>query len=289
MTRVAASRQGYSRGGAGSAWVPACAGTTDGLLPCGMPSFFTLRANSPIPIASNIGKEILARRASLSIMTAMGIFSETLPPALALLAGAAGLAIISHNARRANWQRLNAPGAFSAWCCSIILLPFLWHMNIPVAGGAALHLAGMPIFILMFGRRLAMTGISLSVLAYTLAFDARWANIGINLILLAVVPSYVGDAVMRATERFLPHNIFIYLLGNGLFGAMLMLATIGLFSLGAFQALAATAPAGGDAVAYLLLLSWGEALLTGFLLTIFTVYRPEWVLTFDDNVYLHGK
>jgi len=220
----------------------------------------------------------------------MGIFIESLPHALNLLGGIAAFAVIYHNARAADWKRLNAPGAFSAWCFSIIVLPMLWRFSVPVdGGGAALHLAGMPIFVLMFGRRLAMTGISLSVLAYTLVFDGAWANIGINLILLAIVPAYCGDAVMRATERFLPHHLFVYLLGNGFFGSLLMRVTAGLMSLGAYQSLAATAPLGIDTVAYMLLLSWGEAFLTGFLLTIFTVYRPEWVLTFDDKVYLAGK
>ncbi|RZI44293.1 hypothetical protein EGT07_02385 [Herbaspirillum sp. HC18] len=219
----------------------------------------------------------------------MGIFIESLPPALAFTAAAAAFALIYRNARAADWPRLNGPGAFSAWCFSIIMLPLLWRFSVPITGGGALHLAGMPIFVLMFGRRLAMTGISLSVIAYTLAFDGIWVNVGVNLILLAIVPAYCGDAVMRATERFLPHHLFVYLLGNGFFGALAMRALEGLLSLGAYQALAASAPAGGDAVAYMLLLSWGEAFLTGFLLTIFTVYRPEWVLTFDDDVYLRGK
>ena len=227
--------------------------------------------------------------ASSSYNGKMGIFTETLPAALDILAGITALAAIYHNARTADWKRLNAPGAFSAWCFTIIVLPMLWRFSVPIdGGGAALHLAGMPIFVLMFGRRLAMTGISLSVLAYTLAFDGVWANLGVNLILLAVVPAYFGDAVMRATERFLPHHLFVYLLGNGFFGSLLMRATVGLVSLGTYQSLGG-APVGIDTVAYMLLLSWGEAFLTGFLLTVFTVYRPEWVLTFDDKVYLGGK
>lgn len=44
-----------------------------------------------------------------------------------------------------------------------------------------------------------------------------------------------------------------------------------------------------DALAYMLLLAWGEAFLVGFLVTIFAVYRPGWLLTFDDRMYLKGK
>jgi uncharacterized membrane protein len=219
----------------------------------------------------------------------MGIFSLDLPPVIAYAATAASAAIILRNARSASWHSLNAPGAFSAWCFTLIMLPLVWRFSVPVESGVELHLLGMPIFVLMFGRRLAMAGVTISVSAYTLAFDANWANLGINLMLLAILPAYCGDAVMRATDRFLPHHMFVYLFGNGFFGALAMLATVGLLSLGVHQALTATMPVDADTIAYMLLLAWGEAFLTGFLLTIFTVYRPEWVLTFDDNVYLRGK
>lgn len=222
-------------------------------------------------------------------MSLMGIFTSILSPGLVVATMAVAAVVLYRNARWAPWKLLTAPGAFSAWCFSIIMLPLLWRFDIPVLEGAGLHLLGLPIFVLMFGRRLAMTGIALSVFAYTAAFENAWANLGINILLLAVVPAYCGDAIMRATERFLPHHMFVYLLGNGFFGTLALLALTGSLSLSVHLALATGTPVVGDTVAFMLLLAWGESFLTGFLLTIFTVYRPEWVLTFDDNVYLRGK
>lgn len=219
----------------------------------------------------------------------MGIFNATLPYAVALVTAIGAFATLYRNARTADWPRLNAPGAFSAWCCAIILLPMLWRFSVPLSGGTALHMAGLPIFVLMFGRRLAMAGAALSVVVYTLAFDGVWTNLGMNLILLAIVPAYFGEAMMRATERFLPRHMFVYLLGNGFFGTMAMLAILNMLSFGVYYAMLTTVPVPNDILAYMLLLSWGESFLTGFLLTMFTVYRPEWVLTFDDNLYLRGK
>lgn len=219
----------------------------------------------------------------------MGIFSYT-PPAIAVWpAMAAASLVLWHNARRAPWRSLDEHGAFSAWCMAIILLPLTWHFAVSLPNAPALHLLGMPLFILMFGRRLAMTGIALAVLAYTGMNSHLWQNLGINLLLLAILPAYCGEAVMRAVERFLPHHLFVYLLGNGFFGAMVMLALVGTLSLGVQRLWLAPSPLQGDTLAFMLLLSWGEAFLTGFLLTIFTVYRPQWVLTFDDDVYLKGK
>lgn len=224
----------------------------------------------------------------------MGIFTFALPPEIAYLAILAAAVILFRNIKSASWKTLAAsraemPGAFSAWCFSIIMLPMLWSFDIPAARGLTLHMLGMPLFVLMFGRQLSVVGISLSVVAYTVMNDSLWGNIGMNVLLLAVLPAWCGDIVMRATKRFLPHHIFIYLLGNGFFGALLMLGTIGLISLMVHAIWIVGAPIRGDAIAYMLLLAWGEAFLTGFLLTIFTVYRPDWVLTFDDEVYLTGK
>jgi uncharacterized membrane protein len=144
----------------------------------------------------------------------------------------------------------------------------------------------MPLFVLMFGRQLAIVGLAISVIAFTDIRDGLWANIGMNMLLLSILPAWCGDVVMRATRRFLPNHLFVYLLGNGFFGTMVMLAVTGLISLGVDAMWAMDAPLQADTVAYMLLLAWGEAFLTGFLLTMFTVYRPQWVLTFDDDVYL---
>lgn len=219
----------------------------------------------------------------------MGIFQYSLPTAIAFTANLTALVILVHAARTAPWKALNAPGAFSAWCMFIIALPMLWSFDVPVSSGVTLHLLGMPLFALMFGPPLAIAGLGIAVAAYTAMEGGLWANIGMNLLLLSVLPAYCGAAVMRLTQRFFPRHIFVYLLGNGFFGAMAMLSTIGVLSLGASELWVVRAPIGADTIAYMLLLAWGESFLTGFLLTIFTVYRPHWVLTFDDEVYLRGK
>jgi len=219
----------------------------------------------------------------------MGIFSYALPASAAWPAMAVAALVLWHNVRRAPWRTLDTHGAFSAWCMAVILLPITWHFAVALPNGPALHLAGMPLLVLMFGRRLAMAGIALAVLAYTGMNPHLWPNTGANLLLLAILPAYCGDAVMRGVERFLPRHLFVYLLGNGFFGALVMLALAGILSFGVQRLWMPPSPMQGDTLAFMLLLSWGEAFLTGFLLTIFTVYRPQWVLTFDDTLYLTGK
>jgi uncharacterized membrane protein len=40
---------------------------------------------------------------------------------------------------------------------------------------------------------------------------------------------------------------------------------------------------------YFLLLGFSEAWLSGMMMTLFVVYRPQWVVSFDDSVYLAKK
>ncbi|NEX64387.1 energy-coupling factor ABC transporter permease [Noviherbaspirillum galbum] len=217
----------------------------------------------------------------------MGIFNADLSPFVAAASLAGGWFGLYHAARHAPWQRLNANGAFSAWCVFIICLPILWSFNVPVERGITLQLLGMPLFVLMFGRQLATVGLGIAVIAYTILQGGAWHNLGMNLILMAVLPPWCVQAVMQLIYRFLPRHLFIYLLGNGFFGAMLMLSMIGFLSLGASALLAPGTHVTENLVAYMLLLAWGESFLTGFLLTMFTVYHPQWVFTFDDAVYLN--
>src|SRR4051794_18582600 len=129
----------------------------------------------------------------------MGIFLYPLPAAVAYLADLVALFIIFGAARTAPWKALNAPGAFSAWSMFVIALPLLWRFEVPVAGGVTLHLLGMPLFVLMFGLQLAIVGIGISVVAYTAIHDGLWANLGVNVLLLSILPAYCGETVMLLT------------------------------------------------------------------------------------------
>ena len=41
-----------------------------------------------------------------------------------------------------------------------------------------------------------------------------------------------------------------------------------------------------DYLSYRLLLCWSESMLTGMLVAIFVAYRPQWMTTFRDELYL---
>lgn len=219
----------------------------------------------------------------------MGLFTSPIPVLIAYIALLLALGALIKSVINARWKLLQAPTVLSAWCASIILLTMVWRFRINVSSDLSLHLLGLSLLPLMFGRALATLGLSLTVIAYTALFNGLWSNLGLNLLLLAIMPAWLSDLILRATQRFLPHHLFVYLFGNGFFGSMAVLSLSGLCSMAAHMLW--TSPSGptSDAIAYMLLLAWGEAFVVGFLVTIFAVYRPNWLLTFDDRIYLRGR
>ena len=98
-------------------------------------------------------------------------------------------------------------------------------------------------------------------------------------------------SVLRATQRHLPPNFFVYAFAAGFLAPALGLGAAGLAGASAL-ALTGVADAGvvfGDYVPILLYLAFAEGTLTGMLVTLLVVYRPQWVATFDDARYLDRR
>ncbi|NMM38083.1 MAG: hypothetical protein HHJ09_11295 [Glaciimonas sp.] len=220
----------------------------------------------------------------------MGIFNTPLPLGVAIIAWCLAIFGILRCVLGAPWKRLEAPTVFSAWCALLIMLTMLWRLRININSDLNLHLMGLSLFPLMFGRSLAALGLGLSVIAYTALFNGVWGNLGMNLLLLALLPTWLSEVILTAIKERLPHHMFVYLFGNAVFGSMVVLSVTGMMSIAA-HGLWITAPLTNsyDTIAYMLLLAWGETFLIGFLVTILAVYRPQWLFTFDDALYLREQ
>ncbi|MFZ6689459.1 energy-coupling factor ABC transporter permease [Undibacterium sp. SXout11W] len=219
----------------------------------------------------------------------MGIFYTPIDAVFDLLMILLAVVVLFREIKYIPWKLWQEPGVFSAWCASLIVLTLVWRMRVHVQEDLHLHLLCVAMLALMFGRALASFGAALAVIAYTGEYDGLWLNIGTNIILLAIFPCFLSDLILRKTQRYLPQHMFVYLFGNGFFGAFFVNAATGLFAITAHSLLLPTNPTSSDAYAFMLLLAWGEAFLIGFLITIFVVYKPAWVFTFDDQIYLRGK
>ncbi len=191
----------------------------------------------------------------------------------------------------APWKRINGAGASHVWFGAIVVLSLLWSMKAGVKPGLTLHLLGATALTLMFGFRLAFLGMLAVLAANSLNGAAGWAAYGLNAGLTALLPCAAAWAGLRLVERFLPRNIFVYLFAGAFANAALVLA---ITALAATASLWAASVYGSqtlldDYLPYFLLVGFSEAWLTGAFITLFVVYFPTWVSTFDDDRYLKEK
>lgn len=201
--------------------------------------------------------------------------------------------------RTAPWRRLSEDdrvgGLLNVWLGTIVTLTVIWSMKAGVKPGMDMHLLGVTTFTLMFGRQLAMIGLSIVLAAVT--FNAAlkgvdaWGAFALNALVLAVFPVMVAYGILRLVERHLPANFFIYVFVAAFFGAgACVIATGLLVSLLLFAAgIYPLDLVMSEYFPFYILMGFAEAWLNGAAITLMTVYLPRWVTTFDDRRYLWHK
>ncbi|NJD35420.1 MAG: hypothetical protein FIA96_11415 [Betaproteobacteria bacterium] len=217
------------------------------------------------------------------------------PQAWALGAFPPLLAIWFWSIRTAPWKRLGDSGQLNVWLGTVVLLVLVWSMKAGVNPGLNLHLLGATMFTLMFGRQLAIIGLSAVLAGVTLNLGLQghegWLAYGLNALVLAVFPVLLADGIRLGVERLLPENFFVYVFVTSFFGAATTAMATGLLAsllLWMADVYAATVLL-DDYLTYFLLLGFAEAWLNGALITLMVVYAPHWVGSFDDRRYLLNK
>lgn len=193
--------------------------------------------------------------------------------------------------RRADWGRLKGSSQSNLWLGTIVLLIVLWHLKAGVKPGLNLHLLGATTFTLCFGPYLAFIGLAAVLAGVTFNGSGEWLSFALNSLLMAGVGVASTWTVYRLVERWLPRHFFVYVFCNAFFGSAVTLVVVGcgIVSLLAGAGAYSLEYLWDEYLPYFLLLGFSEAWLSGAVMTLFVVYRPEWVATFDDSRYLAGK
>ncbi len=202
--------------------------------------------------------------------------------------------------RGAQWWRLRDPADLNVLLAATVGVMMIWLLNANFADdhlhfGLSLHLLGATLLTLMFGWAFAVLALGLILLLLTLVGSpsgsaALW-TLPWDALLSTVVPVALSYRLFRFVDRRLPNNFFIYIFVCAFFGAA---AAMGSVILATTLVHAVSGTYGFDSLAYNylpygFLLMLPEAFHTGLLMTIFVVYRPQWVSTFDDARYLRKR
>ena len=188
----------------------------------------------------------------------------------------------------APWRSLASSTRQHGWMGLTVGLLLAWSLRAGVGAGMELHLVGASLAALMFGARLGSASLAVVLAVLALTGRVAWQPLALQGLAFALLPALLTIAIQRLVEARLPRNVFVYIFVTGFAGTLVAnaLATL------AFALMLRLSGAWLDAaqfdayLSYRLLLCWGEAMLTGMLVAVFVAYRPQWMLTFRDEIYL---
>ena len=221
----------------------------------------------------------------------MNPVNVVLPAAWTVAGWGVALPVLLWALRRAPWSRFASSEQVHVWYGAIFTLVVFWSIRATVGIGFTFHLLGVAALTLIAGPPLALVGAGIAIAISIAVRGGLWMNGGVAFVALAAVPVATTWGVLRLAERWLPPNFFVYMFVVAFFGAAASLGAAGLTGAAvlAFGALQPPALVFGEYVPYLVYLAFGEATLTGMVMTLMVVYRPQWVATFDDARYLNDR
>lgn len=197
--------------------------------------------------------------------------------ALALAATALALALRP-------WRALPPGGPPWPWLAWWAAMPLLWGADRVAAVPVAQPLSGACLLMLMAGWPLAVLAMLPVAALVTLLTGADAAEGLQRLVWLGLVPASMATLLGAAIRRWLPNQLFVYILGRGFFAT----AVAGTLAGAAAALLHAPAPGlqGADLMLARLLAAWGDAFIAGMLVAIFVAFRPHWLATYADRIWL---
>ena len=186
------------------------------------------------------------------------------------------------------WRMLGG-ALLSPFLAGLVLLPWFWMLPqmLPrslVAGGISVQLSGACLMTLLLGWPLAvvlLSGVAVVVWLVGSLEPEVWLS---QWVWIGLVPATLTLALGAVLRRWLPAQVFVYILGRGFLGTALCIFLAGVLyellyhlvgGVGVEQALVAR-----------WLMAWGDAFLTGMLVAIFVAFKPEWLATWSDQRYL---
>ena len=194
-----------------------------------------------------------------------------------------GLALIVALATRP-WRVLPAGGPPWVWLSVWAVLPLLWSADRHAASAMIQPWSGASLLVLLAGWPLAVLALTATALVLA-ALGAMGVDASVTrLTWLGIAPACLALALGAAVRRWLPHHLFVYIFARGFFATLL--AAVGAGMLELWRHGAATGLAAGDQLLARWLAAWGEAIVTGMLVSIFVAFRPHWLATYSDALYL---
>lgn len=219
------------------------------------------------------------------------IAAELLAPSTLWLGAGVYAGALLWAAWRAPWLEVLSDSRRQHLLFGTVLGVFLlWLVRRDFDSGVSFHFIGMTVVTLLLDWPLALLGGLLAQIGLIAIGRQDLLALGVNGVLLVLLPVLITEGCALLVERAQPRNLFVYIFCCGFFPAALaalccLMAGLGLLALdGRF----AMPPWLDDFIGYLWLVTFPEAFINGTLVTALVVFCPDWLETFNRTRYLQA-
>ncbi len=169
-----------------------------------------------------------------------------------------------------------------------LALFILWLVRRDFDSGLSYHFIGMTAVTLLLDWPLAILAGLAAQIGMLMLGRHDLAALGMNGVLLVLLPVAVTEYCVLRVERAQPRNLFVYIFFCGFFPAALAMFICIVAGLGVLwvDGLFPMPPWLDDFVGYLWLIVFPEAFINGMIVTALVVFYPDWLETFNRTRYL---
>ncbi|HJS15427.1 MULTISPECIES: energy-coupling factor ABC transporter permease [Rheinheimera] len=171
---------------------------------------------------------------------------------------------------------------------SVCVLALLWQTDATVLDALSIHFLALTSLVLLFGLRLScllfVLVMALQWLMTTLPLDQLLWNLVFGWLVLAL-----NYAVYLLCFHYLQRQLFIYLFVGAFLNSALGLVVFMLLQAWLQADQYSSHQLYEGYLIFIPLAALPEALLNGMAMTLLVIYKPEWVYTFYQRIYLSEK
>ena len=211
-----------------------------------------------------------------ALLAAVALFAALAARPWRMLAARPPLVHQTHGAPSALWTPMLA---------TLVFLPWMWALPTLHAMPLQLQWSGACLVVLMLGWPLAVpVFIGVGVAAGLISPTMAWADALSAVVWLGVVPATLALGLGALVRRYTGTRPFVYVLGRAFLGTVVCVFAAGVLSQWSGHLLPGV---GGElSLVARWLMAWGDGFITGMLAAIFVAFKPEWLATWSDRLYL---
>ncbi len=182
------------------------------------------------------------------------------------------------------WQLMSGATRLTPILATLTLIPWLWALPSLHKMPLQLQGSGACLVLLMLGWPLAVPVLCVVGVLAALISPMSWETALDLTVWLGLAPATLALAMGAAVRRWIDPHLFVYVLGRAFIGTAVCVFVAGLLA----QLAGHSMPGIDDDLSLVAhwLVAWGDAFMTGLIVSIMVAFKPEWLATWSDRLYL---